>query len=243
MSLHSWASVIPMANEEADFLPFINALQKALNEIPNGKIFLVVDNVSKDNTLMLCQTLSINDSRFNCVWAPENKNVVDAYIRGYKEALLSDAEFIIEMDAGLSHDPAALKDFIKLLSEKYLCVFGSRFITGGSMGDSPANRRSLSKTGTVLANILLGTKLHDMTSGYQGFHRSIVSLFTAYPLHSKAHFYQTEIRYLLRKYKSIEIPIHYKAPSPRVSKKAIINSIETLLYYFWRRITLRPVSL
>ena len=84
MSLHSWASVIPMANEEADFFPFINALQKALNEIPNGKIFLVVDNVSKDNTLMLCQTLSINDSRFNCVWAPENKNVVDAYISGYK---------------------------------------------------------------------------------------------------------------------------------------------------------------
>ena len=243
MSLHSWALVIPMANEETDFLPFINALQKALNENPGGKVFLVVDNVSKDKTLMLCQTLSKKDPRFNCVWAPENKNVVDAYIRGYKEALLTDAEFIIEMDAGLSHDPASLKEFIRLLSERYLCVFGSRFITGGSMGDSPANRRSLSKTGTVLANILLGTKLHDMTSGYQGFHRRVVALFTAYPLHSKAHFYQTEIRYLLRNYKSIEIPIHYKAPSPRVSKKAIINSIKTLLYYFWRRITLRPVSL
>ena len=111
------------------------------------------------------------------------------------------------------------------------------------MGDSPVNRRSLSKTGTVLANLLLGTKLHDMTSGYQGFHRNIVSLFTSYPLKSRAHFYQTEIRYLVRKYKSIEIPIHYKAPSPRVSKKAIINSLETLFYYFWRRITLRPVSL
>ena len=243
MSLHSWALVIPMANEETDFLPFINALQKALNENPGGKVILVVDNVSKDKTLMLCQTLSKKDPRFNCVWAPENKNVVDAYIRGYKEALLTDAEFIIEMDAGLSHDPASLKEFIRLLSERYLCVFGSRFITGGSMGDSPANRRSLSKTGTVLANILLGTKLHDMTSGYQGFHRRVVALFTAYPLHSKAHFYQTEIRYLLRNYKSIEIPIHYKAPSPRVSKKAIINSIKTLLYYFWRRITLRPVSL
>ena len=243
MSLHSWALVIPMANEEAGFTAFINALQKALNELPNGKVFLVVDNVSNDNTLSLCQTLSKNDTRFNCVWAPENRNVVDAYIRGYKEALLSDAEFIIEMDAGLSHDPASLKDFIKLLSEKYLCVFGSRFIAGGSMGDSPANRRSLSKTGTVLANILLGTNLHDMTSGYQGFHRSIVTLFTNYSLRSKAHFYQTEIRYLLRNYKSIEVPISYKAPSPSVSKKAIINSIEALLFYFWRRITLRPISL
>ena len=243
MSLNSWALVIPMANEEVEFTPFVSSLQNALNEIPNGKVYLVVDNVSKDNTLLLCKTLSKNDSRFNCIWAPENKNVVDAYIRGYKEALLSDSEFIIEMDAGLSHDPASLKEFIKLLSEKYLCVYGSRFITGGSMGDSPANRRSLSKTGTVLANILLGTKLHDMTSGYQGFHKSIVTLFTNYPLRSKAHFYQTEIRYLLRNYKGIEIPISYKAPSPSVSKKAIINSVETLLYYFWRRITLRPISL
>ena len=197
MSLHSWALVIPMANEEPDFNPFIVALQHALNELSYGKVYFIVDNVSKDNTFMLCQSLSQSDSRFQTIWAPENKNVVDAYIRGYKEAMLSDAEYIIEMDAGLSHDPVSLKDFIKLLSENYLCVFGSRFIPGGSMGDSPAKRRSLSKTGTVLANLLLGTRLHDMTSGYQGFHRSMVLLFTNYPLHSKAHFYQTEIRYLL----------------------------------------------
>ena len=191
----------------------------------------------------LCQSLSKEDNRFLTIWAPENKNVVDAYIRGYKAALLSDAEYIIEMDAGLSHDPASLKTFIKLLNEKYLCVYGSRFIEGGSMGNSSAKRQSLSKTGTILANLLLGTKLYDMTSGYQGFHRSIVTLFVSYPLRSTAHFYQTEIRYLLRKQKHIEIPIHYNAPSPRVSMKAIINSIKTLLYYFWRRLTLRPASL
>lgn len=147
------------------------------------------------------------------------------------------------MDAGLSHDPEALQTFLSKLNEGYECVYGSRFIDGGSMGDSPSNRQSLSKTGTVLSNFLLGTKLKDMTSGYQGFHRTVVEKFTAYSLESKAHFYQTELRYLLRKYKSIEVPIHYRAPSPRVSKKAIINSIETLLYYFWRRITFRSISL
>jgi dolichol-phosphate mannosyltransferase len=232
-----------MANEEADFNPFIIALQNALKGLPPGTVYLVVDNVSKDNTLTLCQSLSKNDTRFRTIWAPENKNVVDAYIRGYKEALRSDAQYIIEMDAGLSHDPAVLPVFIKYLTEGYSCVYGSRFIAGGSMGDSPAQRRSLSKTGTVLANLLLGSKLTDMTSGYQGFHRSIVTLFTTYPLHSRAHFYQTEIRYLLRKHKSIEVPIHYKAPSPSVSKKAILNSVETLLYYFWKRLTFNPVSL
>ncbi len=239
-----WAVIIPMANEEHDFYPFISLLQKELDAIKNGVVFLVIDTVSKDKTLELCHHLSENDKRFHTIWAPENKNVVDAYIRGYSEALKkSDAEYIIEMDAGLSHDPKSLEHFIKSLDEGFECVFGSRFIEGGSMGDSPANRQSLSKTGTKLSNILLGTKLHDMTSGYQGFQRNVVEKFTAYPLKSRAHFYQTEIRYILRKRSCKEIPIQYKAPSPRVSKKAIRNSIETLLYYFWRRITFRSISI
>ncbi len=243
MNAPKWAVITPMANEESDFEPFIIELKKSLDVIGNGNIYFIVDNVSKDRTLELCKELSKNDKRFVTVWAPENKNVVDAYIRGYKEALKSDAEFIIEMDAGLSHNPATLPEFIKYLTAGYSCVFGSRFIEGGSMGDSPTNRRSLSKSGTVLSNLLLGTRLHDMTSGYQGFHRNVVSKFTDYQLKSRAHFYQTEIRYLLRKHKLIEIPIQYQAPSPRVSKKAITNSLETLLYYFWRRITFRSISL
>ena len=242
--IKQWAVVVPMANEENDFYPFISALQQELDVLKNGVVFLVVDNVSKDKTLELCRHLSENDKRFHTIWAPDNRNVVDAYIRGYKEALKNtDAEYIIEMDAGLSHDPATLGKILDSLHDGVQCVFGSRFIEGGSMGDSPAKRQSLSKTGTVLSNLLLGTTLHDMTSGYQGFQRSVVEKFTSYQLKSKAHFYQTELRYLLRKYSSKEIPIHYQAPSPRVSKKAITNSIETLLYYFWRRITFRSISI
>jgi dolichol-phosphate mannosyltransferase len=169
---------------------------------------------------------------------------VDAYIRGYKEALKQDHQIMIEMDAGLSHDPNTLPSFLTpLFKGDVECVFGSRFIDGGSMGDSPAERKSLSKTGTILSTLLLGTKLKDMTSCYQGFKREVVEGFANYPLKSKAHFYQTEIRYLLRKRKFLEIPIHYKAPSPNVSKKAIKNSIHSLLYYFWRRLTFRAPSI
>lgn len=242
MRVNNWALIIPMANEEPDFEPFIKSLQNTLSEIGSGKVYFVVDKVSKDRTLELCQNLSEKDNRFNTVWAPENKNVVDAYIRGYKEALRNGHTHIVEMDAGLSHDPATLPVFLKHFEEGYECVFGSRFIKGGSMGDSPPRRRLLSGAGTILANLLLGTRLKDMTSGFQGFSREVVEKFCAYPLESKAHFYQTELRYLLRERKFIEIPIHYQAPSPRVSRKAIINSLETLIYYFWRRITFRAIS-
>ena len=76
----------------------------------------------------------------------------------------------------------------------------------------------------------------DMTSGYQGFHREIVGRFLSYELKSKAHFYQTELRYLLRKTRYMEVPIHYRAPSPSVNEKAIKNSFETLFYYTKKRL-------
>ncbi len=238
-----WAVITPMANEEIDFVPFITALKKQLDEIGNGKVYLVIDNASKDKTLQLSRELSEKDSRFITVWAPENKNVVDAYIRGYREALKFDATFILEMDAGLSHDPASLPFFLEQLQSGFECVYGSRFIKGGSMGDSPFKRKFLSKIGTVISNILLGTKLTDMTSGYQGFKREVVEKFAYYPLKSLAHFYQTELKYLLRKFKTIEIPIQYKAPSPRVSKNAIRNSLDTLWYYFVCRLTFKSVAI
>ncbi len=232
----NFAVVIPMANEQEDFHPFISSLTEVLNLLECGKVYFVVDTVSKDNTLELCKNLATTDSRFVTIWAPENKNVVDAYINGYKEALKNKHEFIIEMDAGLSHDPKALPMFLRVLNEGNECAFGSRFINGGSICDSNWKRTFLSRFGTILSNLLLGTKMYDITSGYQGFHAKIVEEFVKYGLLSKAHFYQTELRYLLRKSRYAEIPIHYRAPSPSVSKKAIYNSFNVLFHYFVLRL-------
>lgn len=234
---NDWALVIPMANEEQDFAPFVSILQEVLDKLESGKVYLVVDKASKDNTLGLCQAMSTKDPRFVTVWAPQNRNVVDAYLAGYRAAYEGRHAFIIEMDAGLSHDPHALPMFLRVLNEGNECAFGSRFINGGSTADSAWGRWFLSKFGTLLSNWLLGTKMKDMTSGFQGFHRHIVKQFLEYPLKSTAHFYQTEIRYLLRKKRYMEVPIHYRAPSASVSPKAIRNARQTLLYYFKLRLT------
>jgi dolichol-phosphate mannosyltransferase len=187
--------------------------------------------------------LSKRDSRFITIWAPENRNIVDAYLRGYREALRDGNEIIIEMDAGMSHDPRALPMFLRVLNEGNECAFGSRFINGGSIFASNWQRTFLSRAGTLLANLLLGTKMRDMTSGFQGFHADIVKKFVEYPLLSRAHFYQTELRYLLRHTRFAEIPIHYRAPSPSVSKKAIINAFEVLWHYFLKRLQFQAVSI
>jgi len=232
-----FAVVVPMANEENEFVAFTSSIINVFDKMECGIVYFVVDKVSRDNTLSLCNALSTSDKRFVTVWAPENRNVVEAYMRGYAEALKNKHEFIIEMDAGLSHDPRALPMFLRILNEGNECAFGSRFINGGSIFDSTWKRTFLSKTGTILANVLLGTDLYDMTSGYQGFHANIVEKFLDYQLLSKAHFYQTELRYLLRKTRFAEIPIHYRAPSPSVSKKSVFNSLNVLMHYFFRRVS------
>ncbi len=231
-----WAAIIPMANEEEDFEEFVGLLTATLDTVGFGKVYFVLDNVSNDGTLDMVKALQAKDPRFELIWAPENRSVVDAYLKGYQVAYDKGHELIIEMDAGLSHDPRALPMFLRVLNEGNECAFGSRFINGGSMGDSPFKRRSLSKFGTILANMLLGTKLKDMTSGYQGFHRDVIRDLLQYKLKSKGHFYQTEIRYLLRKHRIFEVPIHYKAPSPRVSSSSIKNAYKTLFEYFFMRI-------
>ena len=232
----NWAATIPMANEEEDFAPFVDLLSRVMDVVGTGKIYFVIDNASKDKTLELARDLEKKDNRFEVIWAPDNKNVVDAYLKGFEVAYNNGHDIIIEMDAGLSHDPRAIPMYLRVLNEGNECAFGSRFIKDGSMGDSPWRRRFLSKTGTTLANLLLGTKLFDMTSGYQGFHREIIGKLLQYPLKSRAHFYQTEVKYLLRKHRIAEIPIHYQAPSPRVSSKAIKNAYSTLFWYFIQRL-------
>ena len=231
-----FAVIVPMANEANEFTEFTTCLREVLLGFPKGRVYFIVDNASKDNTLELCRQFSLQNKQFLTICAPENRNVVDAYLRGYRAAFEQKHAYIIEMDAGLSHDPRSLPSFLKAFTEGYECVFGSRFMAGGQMTDAPWQRVFLSKGGTFLTNMLLGTHFKDMTSGFQGFSRSVVEAFLKKPLLSKAHFYQTELRYLLRKRHWTELPIHYKAPSPSVSRKAIVNSFAVLNHYFFNRL-------
>ncbi len=227
----NWCVIIPMANEASELYPLVTRLQEMMDRFESGKVYMVVDKVSVDDTRRQCERLSSEDRRFVTVWAPENRNVVDAYLRGYREALAHDHELIIEMDAGLSHDPYALPMFLRVLNEGNECAFGSRFINGGSMVGSNFRRRFLSKTGSLLANFCLGTRLWDMTSGYQGFSREIVERFIKVRFRSTGHFYQTELRFLLKRTRYMEVPIHYRAPSPSVNIHSILNSLKCLVYY------------
>ncbi len=234
MNKARFAICIPMANEEESFANFIGQLTTVIDHYPGASVYLVVDKASTDSTPELCRQLQEKDARYHYVWAPENKNVVDAYLRGFQEAMVDKPEFIVEMDGGGSHDPRALHAFVRAMMEGNECAFGSRYINGGSMVGSPFKRRFLSKFGSFVARLALGCPMRDATSGYEAFSYEVMEKLLAYPLRSKAHFYQTELRYLLRQRNWVEVPIHYTSPSPRVSAKALANARQCLIYYTFR---------
>src|SRR5215210_2514853 len=121
--------VCPMANEEAAAEDFIDQVLERCDQtgFASIKFFVIIDRASRDRTLDLLQAHSTRQARLKVIWAPENQNVVDAYIRGYHEAIAAGCDWILESDGGFSHQPSDIPRFFATMSEGYDCVFGSRF--------------------------------------------------------------------------------------------------------------------
>lgn len=229
--------VCPMASEEQSAVPFVNAVleQCQSKAFKSVTFFAILDRACKDNTLDLLKEHAQMESRLRVIWAPENKGVVDAYVRGYREALEAGCDWILEIDAGFSHQPEDIPQFFDRMREGYDCVFGSRFCAGGNISDSSFKRRVISRGGTVLANLMLGTKLKDMTSGFEMFSRRTLESVLDKGIKSRGPFFQTEIKTYCRNLRIAEVPIQYRAASHDVNNKALKDSFSNL----WRLYRLR----
>ena len=218
--------VMPVANEETTMRQIIDEI---LN-LPYDNLFLylVIDSYSKDRTELIIHEKEKETNRVKCIFYKESQGVITCYLEGFRQALLDGAERIIEMDGGGSHLPKEIPQFIEKLDEGYDCVWGSRFIQGGGISNQPFYRRFLSGGGTYLANFVLGTRLKDMTSGFEGFQRNILETMNLDKFLSKGHMYQTEMRYYCRKYKTIEVPIHYIGSSTSLSSKSVTEALKIL---------------
>lgn len=229
--------VCPMANEEMSAVPFVNAvLEQCLSRgFKSINFFVVLDRVSRDKTRGLLDELARERPELQVVWSPENRSVVDAYVRGYREAFNAGCDWILEIDAGFSHQPSDIPQFFDKMVEGYDCVFGSRFCAGGTVSDSSTKREFISRGGTILANLLLGTKLKDMTSGFEMFTRGALQEILKRGIKSRGPFFQTEIKAYCRNLRITEVPIQYRAASHNVGNQALKDSFSNL----WRLFRLR----
>lgn len=221
-----------MANERETAVPFVLEVLRACEPwgFKSVTFFAVLDSVSKDGTLELLRELGQERPGVRVVWAPENRCVVDAYLRGYREALAEGCDWILEIDAGYSHQPADASLFFEKMLEGYDCVFGSRFCDGGRITESSLKRQVISRGGTLLTNLLLGTRLKDMTSGFELFSRGALQHALSRGIHSRGHFFQTEIKAHCHELRIAEVPIHYRAASASVNNNVLKDAFRNL----WR---------
>src|SRR4051794_12729710 len=104
----------PMANEETTAVEFVEAVLAACATRPlrSVSMFVVLDRVSTDKTRPLLEDLATRRPELHVVWAPEDRSVVDAYLRGYREALDAGVDWVLEIDAGFSHHPEDIPRFL-----------------------------------------------------------------------------------------------------------------------------------
>lgn len=222
---HRLGLVTPLGNERDGIVSFLDdVLQHLMSE---DLWYCVFDNVSKDGTREIVEARSQIDPRVVPVWSPQNRCVVDAYFVGYEAAYAAGCRWILEMDAGFSHPPEKIPEFIAAMEEGYDFAGGSRFMSGGAHR-SPWTRRCLSYGGTVLARAVLGSRMSDMTSGFECFNRSAMQYVLEHRVRSRANFFQTEIRHMMHRFRWKEIPIVYVNDRARVGRRAIGESFRIL---------------
>lgn len=239
----SLAVVCPMANEAGSAERFVRDVLTTL--APYGfrqlAFFAVLDRACTDGTVGLLQLAARTLPALKVVYAPENRGVVDAYVRGYREALAHGAELVLEIDAGYSHDPREIPRFIEALASAD-AVFATRFGGGGRYEGGLSRRWLVSRGGSALVNLLLGTRLSDMTSGFQLFRRAVLQDILALGLRSRGPFFQSEMKVRAHAYRIAEVPITYR-PSGQVPRSpALRDAWRTLLFLFLQRLSRRTLQ-
>jgi dolichol-phosphate mannosyltransferase len=230
--------VTPMANERNTAERFVVEVWQHCSafQFRHTTHHVVFDRTCTDGTIDLLRGLQVNFPHLQIIYAPENRNVVDAYLRGYHAAFEQGAEWILEIDAGFSHAPSEISKLLNTMAEGYDCVFGSRFCKGGKMIGVPAKRWITSFGGTIISNLLLGTRLSDMTSGFELFKREALEAILAKGIVSRGPFFQTEIKAFARRFKVCEVPITYTSPSHHLGLDSFKDAFRGLFRLFRLRL-------
>jgi dolichol-phosphate mannosyltransferase len=223
---------MPVANEEATIVGFLEELTEELLQLPYScTIYVVMDNFSKDATISLVNNFAKKNGQVRLIFYGESTGAVSCYLEGFKAALADGCDCIIEMDSGGSHPPAKIKEiFQALYQEGFDVVFMSRFLKGGGIRNFPLYRRIVSQGGTILANLWLGTNYSDATSGMQAFRREVLESMNLNAFISLGGIYQTEMKYYCHKggFKIKELPFVYVGTTTAFKMKWIWIALKIL---------------
>jgi dolichol-phosphate mannosyltransferase len=200
--------VLPTYNE-AENLP---KLVSALLTLPLDLSVLIVDDDSPDGTGVIADDLAKQQPEKVHVFHRAGKlGLRSAYVEGFQKAFDLGANVVVQMDADFSHDPAVLPEMARRIASCDV-VIGSRYAEGGSLDEHwPAWRKALSAFGNFYARTILGSPLHDMTTGFRMWRREVLQNMPLDRIRSNGYIFLVEMAYVayLMGYRISEVPIHF----------------------------------
>jgi dolichol-phosphate mannosyltransferase len=161
--------VIPTFNERGNLPELIRRIAAALGDIRWEVI--IVDDDSPDGTADQARQMYLEDPRVRCIHRLGRRGLSSACIEGM---LTSSARFLAVMDADLQHDPSVLRTMYDMLAaDEADLVIGSRYTSGGSVGQWDGRRLAISRLATRLSNLVTKRPVADTMSGFFSLKRQV----------------------------------------------------------------------
>lgn len=199
--------IIPMYNECENAAAIIDAVIA----LPVPFDILVIDDNSPDGTAAIVRSkMEQYPGRADMIERAGKLGLGTAYITGFRHCLDKGYEFICEMDADFSHNPA---DLVRLrdtaVTQQADVVIGSRYVTGVNVVNWPMGRILMSFYASKYVRLVTGLPIHDTTAGFVCYRRRVLEALPLGNIKFKGYAFQIEMKFTAYKYgfKVVEVPI------------------------------------
>ncbi|KAI9562089.1 hypothetical protein GHT06_013054 [Daphnia sinensis] len=205
-----YSVLLPTYNEKDNLPIIIWLLVKAFTESGDDFEIIVIDDGSPDGTLDVAKQLQTIYGDKKIVLRPREKKLGlgTAYIHGIKHAT---GNFVVIMDADLSHHPKFIKEFIRKQKEKdYDLVSGTRYSGNGGVYGWDLKRKIISRGANYVTQVLLRPGASDLTGSFRLYKKEVLEKLVQ-SCKSKGYVFQMEMIIRARQFGFTigEVPISF----------------------------------
>ena len=193
---------------------------------------LIVDDNSPDGTANIVEELQNEYKNLYLLKREKKEGLAKAYIAGFEYALDKGFDIFIQMDADFQHPFDVLPEMIKKMEEHNADVIvGSRYIQNGNWKNPNKNKEIISRLGNKYAQIVLRTKIKDITGGYNIWTKNALNKINLSSIISQGYMFQIEMKYKAEKneLKILEYPIIFNQRKEGNSKMSFKICLEALI--------------
>lgn len=212
-------------NEAENIEKLIKGIKKCL---PTSSILIIDDN-SPDKTQQKIIELKKEINLLNLIVREKKMGLDTAHKLAYEFAVKQKFNYLITMDADLSHDPNELINFTRNL-EKNPFVIGSRYIRGGKCL-MKGSRLLMSKLGNIVIKFFSKIDCNEFTTSYRGFNINKLKGFHLNHVKESGYsfFMGTIFEINKRNFNIKEIPITFADREKGISKIPKLEILRTLV--------------